>query len=130
MTTLKLSYSNIILLSVLIMCIFISTFLPAQPVGPLENEIFQRPVIIPKPATVTGVQNPVISLDGTWKFNPQPPDEFWDNSVNSAVWSDVRVPSHISTQGFSVPQNQQYAYKRNFQIPSDFLRPSTSSRMH
>jgi hypothetical protein len=92
----------------------------AQSVIPPESELYPRPTIIPKPDATAGVQHSVISLDGTWKFNIEPPEEFWSNSVDFNSWSDVRVPSHLSTQGFSVPQNQQYAYKRSVHIPADF----------
>lgn len=92
----------------------------AQSVIPPESELYPRPTIIPKPVEVTGVLEPVISLDGTWNFNPAPPEEFWSNAVDLTSWSDVIVPSHISTQGFSTRWAQKYAYKTIFQVPADF----------
>ncbi|NLO01106.1 MAG: hypothetical protein GX126_02145 [Bacteroidales bacterium] len=85
-----------------------------------ESELYPRPTIIPKSVETEGVQKTVISLNGTWKLNPEQPEEFWSNSVDFSSWSDVLVPSHISTQGFSVREVQEYVYKVKIQVPADF----------
>ena len=102
----------------------------AQGTIPPESDLYPRPTIIPKPSEVAGVRESVISLDGTWKFNPAPPEEFWSNSENLNSWADVLVPSHISTQGYSVRWTLEYAYKKRIQIPADFAGKRIFVKFH
>lgn len=102
----------------------------AQNEIPPESDLYPRPVIIPKAVETAGVQKTVISLDGIWKLNPEPPEKFWSNSVNFSSWPDVLVPSHISTQGFSVREVQQYVYKVGFQVPADFAGKRIFIKFH
>ncbi|HYQ58241.1 MAG TPA: glycoside hydrolase family 2 TIM barrel-domain containing protein, partial [Draconibacterium sp.] len=99
---------------------FFLTVSLAQDGVPSESELYPRPTIIPRPEATTGVQKTIISLDGTWKFNAEPPAEYWSNSVDFSSWTNVLVPAHIATQGFSVREVQQYAYKLKFQVPADY----------
>ena len=41
---------------------------------------------------VSGVSNPVISLNGTWKFSMTPPDQYWENDIDFQDWSNIQVP--------------------------------------
>jgi len=69
---------------------------------------------------VTGVEHPVISLNGTWKFSMDPPEKFWKNEDDIPNWSDIQVPGECQMQGFAIKHNQPYAYKLQFDIPKDY----------
>jgi beta-galactosidase len=69
---------------------------------------------------VQGVAEPVISLNGQWKFSMDPPEAFWGNAIVFTDWSDIMVPGECQMQGFAIRHDQPYAYKREFSIPADF----------
>lgn len=69
---------------------------------------------------VQGVETPVISLNGTWKFSMNPPENFWDNEVEIQNWSDILVPGECQMQGFAIKHDQPYVYKHVLAIPEDF----------
>jgi len=90
-------------------------------VGIPGEQSFTRPVIAPLPAATAGVANPVISLDGAWKFTLKPPTNFWDNGVDPAGWSEITVPGEAIMQGFDVDGfDMEYPYKRKITIPADY----------
>ena len=68
---------------------------------------------------VAGVGNPVISLNGTWKFSMNPPDKHWENSVDFSSWSDILVPGECQMQGMAIQHDKPYVYKTVFDVPSD-----------
>lgn len=84
------------------------------------NDVWPRPQLVPIPVHTQGVANHVLSLNGTWKFSPSPPKDFWLNSVDPSSWADVTVPGEPVMQGFNIARNTEYAYKRSVLIPSDF----------
>ena len=69
---------------------------------------------------VRGVAEPVILLNGDWKFSMEPPEAFWGNEIDFAQWSDIQVPGECQMQGFAIRHDQPYVYKREFSIPADF----------
>jgi len=69
---------------------------------------------------VAGVQTPVIVLNGSWKFNMDPPSEFWKNDVEFKSWEDIRVPGECQMQGFAIKHDQPFVYKREFLVPEDY----------
>jgi hypothetical protein len=69
---------------------------------------------------VSGVNDPVISLNGTWKFSMDPPAEFWDNDAGFQEWADIQVPGECQMQGFAIKHDRPYAYKHRFTIPEDY----------
>ena len=71
-------------------------------------------------SVVTGVKNPVISLNGTWKITLNPPDKFWENGTNTAGWADIQVPGECQMQGFPVKHDQPFVYRHKFPVPVDF----------
>jgi beta-galactosidase len=84
------------------------------------NQICEKPVIVPLPGNTAGVQTPVISLNGTWKLNVDPPREFWSNAIDPASWIDVAVPGFTPTQGYVIEENHEYAYRTRVPIPPDW----------
>ncbi|GMV37317.1 MAG: hypothetical protein AMXMBFR61_18250 [Fimbriimonadales bacterium] len=58
----------------------------------------------------------VATLDGTWRFCPDPPEGFWEESFDDAKWSDIQTPSHWVMKGFN-PMTGVGGYRRTFRAP-------------
>jgi Glycosyl hydrolases family 2, TIM barrel domain/Glycosyl hydrolases family 2, sugar binding domain/Glycosyl hydrolases family 2 len=84
------------------------------------NPVWRRPTIIPIPDATAGVEKPVISLNGTWKFTLNPPARFWSNEAAPAGWDDIEVPGECTMQGFEIARDTEYPFKRAVLIPADF----------
>ena len=69
---------------------------------------------------VTGIQTPVILLNGSWKFNMNPPAEFWNNDVDFQGWADIQVPGECQMQGMAIKHDQPFVYKNEFLVPNDY----------
>lgn len=80
-------------------------FLPAT----YSQKVYDIPRLSPKVKTVTGVQTPVISLNGKWEFH-----------TNSIPASTIEVPGEWTMQGFYVPDSETAIYKRTIEIPADW----------
>ena len=94
--------------------------LTGQSVRIPDHKLWPRPVIIPLPERTSGVSVPVLSLDGIWKINMDPPSEFWLNSIDIADWKDIIVPSSAEKAGIRIQPDKLFAYKTKFKIPADF----------
>lgn len=81
-----------------------------------ENPVWPRPVQIPAPVAVAGVNQPVVTLSGNWKLAINPQGEFWSNTVDISSWSDIQVPA----QRRRGTPREQLAYKTRFTLPGDF----------
>jgi beta-galactosidase len=77
-----------------------------------------RPVIVPEPESVAGCDQPVLSLNGAWKFSLHPPREFWKNLVDPSSWSTIQVPGEALMQGFNISKDREFAYRRQIAIPA------------
>ncbi len=84
------------------------------------NPVWPRPTLPPLPLTTAGVKKPVISLNGTWKLNAHPPSRFWSNLLDPASWADIQVPGCTTNRGFTIQEDQEYAYRTEIEIPSDW----------
>ncbi|MDR9854235.1 discoidin domain-containing protein [Paenibacillus sp. VCA1] len=103
--------------------------MPNVPVGP-ETNGWPRPVIVPLPASVNGVPDPVVSLNGTWKFKLNPGQGFWRNGTDTSDWKEVRVPANLEVLGFDIrgqqggdwfpDRNIEHAYRKTVDIPETF----------
>jgi beta-galactosidase/beta-glucuronidase len=69
---------------------------------------------------VTGTAEPVISLNGTWKFTMNPPENFFRNEASCSGWNDIIVPGDYTEQGFDVKTGSPYVYKTSIAVPSDY----------
>jgi beta-galactosidase len=78
-----------------------------------------RPTAAPS-EWVEGVKEPVISLNGVWKFTTTPPADFWRNEVTPDDWPKIDVPGECLMQGFEIRHDVGYPYKRKIDIPADF----------
>jgi beta-galactosidase len=79
------------------------------------NPDFQKAEII-----VTGTSQPVISLNGVWKFTMNPPENFFSNKILPDSWSDIKVPGECAMQGFAIRHNMPFVYKKSFTVPEDY----------
>ncbi|HHJ10850.1 MAG TPA: hypothetical protein ENK25_08155 [Bacteroidetes bacterium] len=71
------------------------------------------------PEKVTRVGNPVLSLNGTWKFNPVFSNRFSGQVPDTKTWKDICVPGEWKMQGSHVRPGQPAAYARMFVLPTD-----------
>jgi hypothetical protein len=69
---------------------------------------------------VTDVSKPVICLNGIWKFNMNPPVEFWKNDISPSNWPEIEVPGECAMQGFAIRHDRPYAYKTSVLVPTDY----------
>jgi beta-galactosidase len=69
---------------------------------------------------VTGVSQSVILLDGTWRFQLNPPPRFWETGSSAQAWRAITVPGEPQMQGFNVVNDREFAYERRLRIPADF----------
>lgn len=67
-----------------------------------------RKALAPIPVQVSGMKQPVTSLNGTWEI-----------SMASNNWKQVQVPGEPAMQGFEVKHDQPFNYRRKFTIPTD-----------
>ncbi|MBT3244972.1 MAG: glycoside hydrolase family 2 [Bacteroidetes bacterium] len=75
----------------------------------------------PKPYFVKGVSNSVISLNGTWDFNPAPPESFWKKTrISKLNWQPIEVPGEWAMQGYNVAPDSDAAYAKTIMIPKDW----------
>ena len=103
--------------------------MPEVPVGP-ETNGWPSPVIVPLPTVVQGVPEPIVSLNGTWKFKQSPGQGFWNNTVDTSDWKDVQVPANLEVLGFDIrgqqggdwfpDRNIENAYQKSVLIPESF----------
>jgi hypothetical protein len=63
---------------------------------------------------------PVLNLNGTWQFKPDPEPEFSQASFSDSDWKDIKVPSHWMMEGFD-SKTGIGGYRRHVQIPASFL---------
>ena len=57
---------------------------------------------------VSGVEHPVISLNGTWKFSMTPPEKFLGKRIRfHQYWSDIQVPGECQMQGFAIKHDHR-----------------------
>jgi len=74
--------------------------------------------ITPASATVEGLDSPVLALNGSWKFNPAPPEDFPSLTERSAsVWKTIQVPGDWTMQGFTVKPWTAAGYLKTMVIP-------------
>ncbi len=79
-----------------------------------------HPAITPVPAETPGLAAFEKRLDGSWKFSPEPPREFWSNDVDTSSWADIQVPGEWATQGYTLGQDVERAYATTIDVPAEF----------
>ena len=84
-----------------------------------NNPVNLAPRLSPLPEAVAGVAQPCLDLNGTWRFNPEPAQEFWKGGPDEG-WSKIKVPCEWAMQGFTVKPRQAAGYRLRFQAPADW----------
>jgi beta-galactosidase len=76
----------------------------------------------PRPTTMEGVGQPLLRLDGMWRFHPDAPEEFHGRAFtpDGGGWRDIAVPGEWSMQGAEVAPGRAAAYRREFDLPADW----------
>lgn len=67
---------------------------------------------------VAGVKQPVLSLNGTWRFKYDP----------EAPWTRIRVPGEAAMQGYAIRHDLPFIYRRSFTVPADYAGKRTILR--
>lgn len=76
--------------------------------------------LTPRPFNVDGLENSILDLCGTWKFNSSPSAGFGTVSKIPLSWSDISVPGEWTMQKFTVKPNTRAGYIRSFHIPAEW----------
>lgn len=79
------------------------------------------PVYTAVPYSVPGVYDPVLSLNGTWQFNPSPKAGFQNREAEAGEWHPVVVPGQWSMQGFKIDSAGFGGYMTTFTLPADWI---------
>ena len=87
-------------------------YLPVQP-----NPYGERPVIIPAPATVAGVEAPVINLDEGWFRRESPAEDFTSAASLPAGFEPFQLVNPVWA---TRTPNAVVGFWRSVRIPSDF----------
>lgn len=77
------------------------------------------PVYTVMPKSVAGSYQPILSMNGSWLFNPQPEKEFYRQPV-SKDWEAIIVPGQWSMQGYKVDSMAFAGYRKTFTLPKDW----------
>jgi len=118
----RISGANAVLSRLEILSDTPQTLTPPPPIEEaLTKIVVPMPRLSPRPLTEAGVHSPLVSLAGTWKFNPAPETGFEAfNGTQTKRWAKIEVPGEWVMQGFEVATNTAAAYWREFEIPTDW----------
>ncbi len=72
------------------------------------------------PGEVKGLTSPVLSLNGTWRFDTVFRKEMIGGDPAEGQWRPIRVPGEWVMQGFTVKPGTPAAYYREFEVPSSW----------
>ncbi len=70
------------------------------------------------PEEVGGLAKPVVSLNGTWKFDPVFRKDLIAGKTGDTAWKEIRVPGEWVMQGYQVKAGEAAAYARDFSVPA------------
>lgn len=62
------------------------------------------------PATLEGVKQPTLLLNGAWQFKYSP----------QSCWTTIEVPGEAAMQGYAIEHDKPFLYKRSFTVPADY----------
>jgi len=114
MSTCKRSPTKIALLAATAVC---ALGVPCTSVYAAETDTPR--VIRPEPASIAGVDRPVVSLNGQWEI-----------SLDGKQWQPVAVPGEPASQGFSIAFDRPFEYRKRFDVPADFAGAKILLRFH
>lgn len=86
-----------------------------------SKDLFFDPIHFrPIPVKVGGLKSNHLLLDGTWRINPNPPEDKRPLPMDSTLWGDVKVPGQWLQQGYDIPQDKPVAMALEFVIPQEW----------
>lgn len=62
------------------------------------------------PVRVTGIQQPILSLNGDWDFKYS----------EKGKWTKVKVPGEAAMQGYAIEHDRPFVYKKRFVLPEEY----------
>ena len=74
----------------------------------------------PIPSSTGVINDPVISLDGIWRINPEPPEDFEKQTSEVNGWKDFIVPGQWLQQGFDIPKEKTIGISKTFIVPQEW----------
>ena len=77
------------------------------------------PTYTVKPKAVKGTYAPILSLNGSWKFNAKPSSDFYKQTLDNS-WKNIVVPGQWSMQGHEVDSAAFAGYRKTFSLPDDW----------
>ena len=99
------------------------TALARTPAYKVDTTVCPEPLLpryAPFPRQVAGVREPVVSLNGTWRFCERPEPGFQFRDTLSGAWEPITVPGQWSSQGFRVDSAAFAGYRTRFVLPDDW----------
>jgi len=75
---------------------------------------------LPLRLTPVDVLSSATSLDGVWKFAPDPPTDFFRPDFDDSAWKTIDSPSHWVLKGFKAPDGIG-GYRRKVRIPEGWI---------
>lgn len=85
------------------------------------------PVYAVVPQSVTGVYQPILSLNGDWMFNPRPEKDFYKQPLSDR-WKTIVVPGQWSMQGYKVDSMAFAGYRKTFTLPEEWMNQQVKLR--
>lgn len=86
----------------------------------IADQLFEPVRYRPMPAKVAGLRSNTVSLDGTWRIDPEPDAEVRDKPLDSTVWRNFQVPGQWAEQGFDIPVDKHAALAKEFTVPKQW----------
>lgn len=81
----------------------------------MAERLWPRGQLWPVPDKVRQDENTIVDLNGIWKLNHFPPDNFFQADCDISSWEEVSVPSHVIHK-----EETEYAYAREIDIPAQW----------
>jgi len=69
---------------------------------------------------IKGVNEPFISLEGTWQVLSGSYDSIMKLNQLNVDWYDIKVPGECMMQGFPIKHDEPFTYRKEFLIPGDY----------
>lgn len=81
----------------------------------MSERLWARPVLWPIPDRTFYTDVTAKLLNGTWRLNHSPQENFWNKEASLEGWEEVVVPTQVIHE-----EDTEYAYARDVEIPSDW----------
>ncbi|MFH2002680.1 MAG: sugar-binding domain-containing protein [Planctomycetota bacterium] len=92
--------------------------LPPFPEPPVPK--FTLPRLSPRPESIVDIATPIVDLQGTWSFCPDPGPDFFTAAQPEACWEKIEVPGQWLQQGYRVDEAKAGGYFKTFELPCDW----------